>query len=51
MKKQYRVKKSSEIESILKNRKYSSNSYFTIYKKNNTETGFIAESSSLQRAI
>lgn len=37
MKKQYRVKKSDEIEKILKNRKSSGNKYFVIYKKQNYE--------------
>jgi len=51
MKKQYRVKKSSEIESILKNRKYSSNSYFTIYKKNNKETSHFRYAMSVNKKI
>lgn len=38
MKKQYRVKKSNEIELILKNHKFFGNKYFTIYKKENFET-------------
>ncbi len=38
MKKQYRVKKSSEIEKILKEKKSFSNSYFSVYKRNNPET-------------
>ena len=38
MKKQYRVKKNSEIELILKEKKYSSNLYFSVYKRENKET-------------
>ncbi len=38
MKKQYRVKKSNEIEQILKEKKYVSNPYFSIYKRMNPET-------------
>ncbi|MBE6136810.1 MAG: ribonuclease P protein component [Erysipelotrichaceae bacterium] len=38
MNKQYRVKKSNEIEKILKEKKFSSNSYFSVYKRNNPET-------------
>lgn len=38
MKKQYRVKKSAEIEKIIKEKKYSSNKLFTLYKKQNIET-------------
>ena len=38
MNKQYRVKKSNEIEKILKEKKFSSNSYFSVYKRNKPET-------------
>ena len=38
MKKQYRVKKSEEIEKIIKEKNYKSNPYITLYKKENTET-------------
>jgi len=38
MNKQYRVKKSNEIKKILKEKKFSSNSYFSVYKRNNPET-------------
>ena len=38
MNKQYRVKKSNEIEDILKNKKYSGSKYFTLYVKTNSET-------------
>ncbi len=37
MNKQYRVKKSDEIESILKAHKSFSNKYFVVYKKENYE--------------
>ncbi len=38
MNKQYRVKKSRDIEEILKNRKFSGNPYFTVYRKEQNET-------------
>ena len=38
MKKQYRVKKNQEIELIIKEKKFFSNQFFTVYKKNNPET-------------
>ncbi len=38
MKKQYRIKKSSEIEQVLKNKQSYGNKYFTVYKKENLET-------------
>ena len=38
MKKQYRVKKNKEIELILKEKKYCSNLYFSVYKRENKET-------------
>lgn len=37
MNKQYRVKKSDEIEMILKNHKSMANKYFVVYKKENYE--------------
>lgn len=40
MKKQYRVKRNEEIEEILKEKRYSSNPYFSLYRKNNEETGY-----------
>lgn len=39
MKKENRVKKSNEIEAIVKEKRYSYNPYFTVYKKKNNETG------------
>lgn len=41
MDKSYRVKKSQEIELILKEKKYSSNSYFSVYKRKNPETSHL----------
>ncbi|MGM9971633.1 MAG: ribonuclease P protein component [Anaeroplasmataceae bacterium] len=38
MKKIYRVKKSSEIEAIIKNHQSSGNRYFNVYKKESFET-------------
>lgn len=38
MKKQYRVKKSYEIENIIKNKQSVGNKYFNLYKKENCET-------------
>ena len=40
MNKQYRVKKSDEIESILKNRDSFGNKYFIVYKKISNEANF-----------
>lgn len=37
MKKQYRVKKSYEIESIIKEKKSVGNKYYNVYKKENSE--------------
>ena len=37
MKKEYRVKKGSEIESIMKKRLSTGNRYFVVYKKENHE--------------
>ncbi len=39
MKKEYRVKKSREIEEILKRKRFSSNPYFILYVKEQCETG------------
>lgn len=51
IKKQYRVKKSQEIELILKEKKYTSNPYFTIYKKKNGETGYFRYAISVGKKI
>ena len=37
MNKQYRVKKAQEIELILKEKRFSANSYFVVYKKKNSK--------------
>lgn len=38
MKKTYRVKKNNEIKEIIDEKKYYSNKYLTVYKKNNLKT-------------
>ncbi|MDE7264189.1 MAG: ribonuclease P protein component [Anaeroplasmataceae bacterium] len=51
MKKQYRVKKSKEIEEILKNHRFSSNPYFTIYIKEQHETNHFRYAMSVGKKI
>ena len=51
MKKEYRVKKNQEIETILKNRKYSANSYFSIYKMTNPKTSHFRYAISVGKKI
>lgn len=51
MKKQYRVKKSQEIEKIIKEKKFSSNPYLTIYKRKNSETGHFRYAISVGKKI
>ncbi|MDE6242182.1 MAG: ribonuclease P protein component [Anaeroplasmataceae bacterium] len=51
MKKQYRVKKSKEIEEILKNHHFSSNPYFTIYIKEQHETNHFRYAMSVGKKI
>lgn len=51
MRKQYRVKKSEEIELIIKEKKFSSNPYFTIYKRKNFETGHFRYAISVGKKI
>ena len=51
MKKQYRVKKSKEIEQILKNRRFSSSPYFTIYMKEQHETNHFRYAMSVGKKI
>ncbi len=51
MKKQYRVKKSKEIEAILKYHKFSSNPYFTLYIKENHETNHFRYAMSVGKKI
>ena len=50
MKKQYRVKKSKEIELILKEKNFKSNPFMTIYKKK-TETGHFRYAISVGKKI
>ena len=51
MQKQYRVKKSKEIESIIKAKNYCSNPYITLYKKKNSETGHFRYAISVGKKI
>ena len=51
MKKEYRIKKSKEIEEVLKNKKYASNPYFTIYIKENNENHHFRYAMSVNKKI
>lgn len=51
MKKEYRVKKSKEIEEILKRKKFSSNSYFIVYVKEQSETNHFRYAMSVGKKI
>ena len=51
MKKEYRIKKSKEIEEVLKNKKYTSNPYFTIYIKENNENHHFRYAMSVNKKI
>lgn len=51
MKKQYRVKKSKEIEDILKNHCFSSSPYFTLYNKEQSETNHFRYAVSVSKKI
>lgn len=51
MKKQYRVKQSQEIESILKENKKVYNPYFSLYKKQNKETSHLRYAISVGKKI
>lgn len=51
MKKEYRIKKSKEIEDVLKNKKFSSNPYFTIYIKENNENHHFRYAISVNKKI
>ena len=51
MKKQYRVKKSKDIEVILKNHRFSSSPYFTIYSKEQNETNHFRYAMSVGKKI
>lgn len=51
MKKEYRIKKSKEIEEVLKNKKYASNPYFNIYIKENNENHHFRYAISVNKKI
>lgn len=51
MKKQYRVKKNKEIESILKEKKSVYNPYFSIYIKKNLETSHLRYAMSVGKKL
>ena len=51
MKKEYRVKKTLEIEMILKNKIYKSNQYFSVYKRINSETSHFRYAISVGKKI
>ncbi len=51
MNKEYRVKKNTEIEAILKEKNCRSNSYFSIYKKTNLETSHFRYAMSVGKKI
>ena len=51
MKKEYRIKKSKEIEEVLKNKKYASNPYFSIYIKENNENHHFRYAISVNKKI
>ena len=51
MKKQYRVKKNNEIELILKEKKFFSNQFFTVYKRKNLETNHFRYAISVGKKI
>ncbi|HCD73371.1 MAG TPA: ribonuclease P protein component [Helicobacter sp.] len=51
MKKQYRVKKNTEIEAILKKKRYSSNPYFSLYVKKQDETNHFRYAISVSKKI
>lgn len=51
MKKQYRVKKSKEIEEIIKKHRFSSSPYFTLYMKEQHETNHFRYAMSVGKKI
>lgn len=51
MKKEYRIKKSKEIETILKHKKFVSNAYFVIYIKDQDETNHFRYAMSVSKKI
>jgi len=51
MKKQYRVKKNTEIELIIKEKNFVSNQFFTLYKRKNLETNHFRYAISVGKKI
>lgn len=51
MKKEYRVKHNEDIEAIIKHKKFYSNKYFVIYKKENNETNHVRYALSVGKKI
>jgi ribonuclease P protein component len=51
MNKQYRVKKSQEIELIINEKKFSANSFFVVYKRKNSETSHFRYAISVGKKI
>ena len=51
MNKEYRVKKNTEIEAILKEKNFRSTQYFSIYKKTNSETSHFRYAMSVGKKI
>ena len=51
MKKEYRIKKSKEIEDVLKNKRYAANPYYTIYIKENNENHHFRYAISVNKKI
>ena len=51
MNKQYRVKKAQEIELIIKEKKFSANSFFVVYKRKNSETSHFRYAISVGKKI
>ena len=51
MKKEYRIKKSKEIEEVLKNKKYYANPYFSIYIKENNDNHHFRYAISVSKKI
>ena len=51
MKKEYRIKKSKEIEDVLKHKKYAANPYFSIYIKENNENHHFRYAISVNKKI
>lgn len=51
MRKEYRVKRNEEIEAIIKHKKFYSNKYFVVYKKENSETSHVRYALSVGKKI